>query len=406
MGTAENWPDGKGGLRQGIWAARYDIENFRLLGEPVALWGGALADAASPEAPHLYHVGDWYYLLIAEGGTEYYHAATVARSRSVFGPYDGCRGNPVLTQRHLGRRAAIQNAGHADLVELPDGSWYAVFLASRVVGGVSKSLGRESYIVPVRWEDGWPLFMPDSGRVERDYPFPDCLRWEEQEKAPVRERFEGGVLGLDWSFWGVPYERFWTTGEQGLAVRCLPQALADPLRPMSMTAEKSRTAFAPFVARRRRQPRCRFACRLAFEPQGRESAGLAVVQAMNHQIHFQLARENGRNVLQLLLFTADYALPPYIPGFTAETKRTLLAETPWDGGELVLQAELRENDYVFSYGADETSLNELARADGAAINPEKVGCMVGEMLGVFASGNGAESENSAVFRWTEYEDYE
>ena len=82
MGTANIWPDGKGGMRQGIWAAEYDTQNFRLISEPVALWGGAMAGVASPEAPHIYHIGDWYYLLIAEGGTEMYHSATVARSRS------------------------------------------------------------------------------------------------------------------------------------------------------------------------------------------------------------------------------------------------------------------------------------------------------------------------------------
>ena len=152
-GTANNWPDGKGGLRQGIWAARYDIQNFRLASEPVALWGGALAGVASPEAPHLYHIGKYYYLLIAEGGTEYFHSVTVARSESVFGPYEGYRGNPVLTMRHLGKHAAIQNAGHADLAELPDGSWYAVFLASRLIDGESKNLGRETFICPVRWEE-------------------------------------------------------------------------------------------------------------------------------------------------------------------------------------------------------------------------------------------------------------
>ena len=406
MGTAENWPDGKGGMRQGIWAAKYDIEHFRMAGEPVALWGGALADAASPEAPHLYHIGGWYYLLIAEGGTEYFHAVTIARSRSVFGPYEGYRGNPILTQRHMGHGAAIQNAGHADLVELPDGSWYGVFLASRLLGGVSKNLGRESFIAPVCWEWDWPLFTPDTGRVEWEYPSPANLPWTELSDAPSRDCFEEGNLSLDWSFWGTPYEKFWMLSDKGLSIRCLPQALADSLQPMSMTGEKSRTAFAPFVARRRRQPNCRFLCRMSFDPKGQESAGIAVVQAMNHQVHMQLALENGQCKIQLLLFTADYELPPYIPGFSSVTNRRVIAEAPWAGKELVLQMELRENDYRFFYGADESNLVELGQVDGALINPEKVGCMVGEMLGMFATGNGSASENSAVFSWAEYQDLE
>jgi alpha-N-arabinofuranosidase len=126
---------------------------------------------------------------------------------------------------------------------------------------------------------------------------------------------------------------------------------------------------------------------------------------MNHQYHLQLAQKDGETVLQLLLFTADYALPPYIPGFSSVTNRILLASAPWEGEEIVLEMELDENGYAFRYGADEKHLSELARADGAVINPEKVGCMVGEVLGLFASANGAQSENRAKFAWAEYEDF-
>ena len=405
MGTAQNWPDGNGGLRQGIWAAEYDIVNFRVVGAPVPLWGGALAGVASPESPHIYHIGDWYYLLIAEGGTEYFHSETVARSRSVFGPYEGYKGNPILTMRHMGRLALIQNAGHADLVELQDGSWYAVFLASRLIGGVSKNLGRETYIVPVRWEDEWPLFTPDTGRVELEYPFPECLPWTPLPEKPVRDDFDSTDLDLNWSFWGTPYQEFWNIADSRLSLRCLPQALADPLEPMSMEVTHSEDHFVSYLARRRLQPHCRFACRMTFSPKGTESAGIAITQAMNHQIHLQLSQAEGQKKLELLLFTADYDRPPYIPGFHSVTNCSLIAEVPWEANEVVLEMELNENDYIFRYGPEDGCLTELGHVDGALINPEKVGCMVGEMLGVFASGNGTASENCASFDWAEYQDY-
>lgn len=84
--------------------------------------------------------------------------------------------------------------------------------------------------------------------------------------------------------------------------------------------------------------------------------------------------------------------------------REVLTSIPWDREEIVLELELDENEYIFRCGTDETRLSELTCADGAAINPEKVGCMVGEMLGPFASANGGDSGNSAVFAWAEYED--
>lgn len=404
MGTANTWPDGKGGMRQGIWAAEYDIRNYRLVSEPVALWGGAMAGVASPESPHIYHIGDWYYLLIAEGGTEMYHSATVARSRSPLGPYEGNPSNPILTVRHMGKKALIQNAGHADLIDTAAGEWYAVFLASRLIGGVSKNLGRETFIVPVEWEDEWPLFSPQTGKVEWEYPLPEAIAWTPVKKDPVRDEFDSPQLRMDWCFWGSHGEQFPVHTEEGLELPCLPQSLADPLRALSMEAERPQNNSLAFVCRRRLQPNCRFSCRMCFAPMDEESAGIAIVQAMNHQFHLELAREGGQTVVQLLQYTADYDLQPYIPGFTSTTNRTVLAGAPFDGEEIILEMELNENRYVFRYGTQENDLRELACADGSVINPEKVGCMVGEMLGLYASGNGKKSEKSALFCRAEYED--
>ena len=403
MGTANIWPDGKGGMRQGIWAAEYDIENFRLISEPVALWGGAMAGVASPESPHIYHIGDWYYLLIAEGGTEMYHSATIARSRTPLGTYEGNPSNPILTVRHMGKKALIQNAGHADLIDTASGEWYAVFLASRLIGGVSKNLGRETFIVPVEWEDEWPLFSPETGKVEWEYPLPKNIAWSPVGKKPVREKFDSGKLGLDWCFWGSHGDRFAVHTEKGLELPCLKEALADPLRPMSMEAERPQNNSLAFVCRRRLTPHCRFSCRMRFVPMENESAGIAVVQAMNHQLHFALVRKEGQTVLELVQYTADYELPPYIPGFTSTTNKKVLASVPWEREEIVLEMELDENRYIFRCGAEENGLIELACADGAVINPEKVGCMVGEVIGLYASGNGEKSSNSALFCWSEYE---
>ncbi|MBR3171790.1 MAG: family 43 glycosylhydrolase, partial [Lachnospiraceae bacterium] len=329
MGTANIWPDGKGGMRQGIWAAEYDIENFRLISEPVALWGGAMAGVASPESPHIYHIGDWYYLLIAEGGTEMYHSATIARSRTPLGTYEGNPSNPILTVRHMGKKALIQNAGHADLIDTASGEWYAVFLASRLIGGVSKNLGRETFIVPVEWEDEWPLFSPETGKVEWEYPLPESIAWSPVGKSAEREKFDSGKLGLDWCFWGSHGDRFAVHTEEGLELPCLKEALADPLRPMSMEAERPQNNSLAFVCRRRLAPHCRFSCRMRFVPMENESAGIAVVQAMNHQFHFALVRKEGQTVLELVQYTADYELPPYIPGFTSTTNKKVLASVPW-----------------------------------------------------------------------------
>ena len=401
MGTGTVWPGESGGMRQGIWVAKYDIENFKMAGEPVAIFGGAFAGAASPEAPHIYHIGDYYYLLIAEGGTEHYHSATVARAKDVFGPYENNPANPVITHRHMGFRCPIGNVGHADLVELPDGSWYAVMLASRVIDGAYKNLGRETYICPVVWERDWPLFSPETGKLEWEYDAPVCLPRTEYPPETIRDEFDSGRLDLCWSFWGVPYEKFYEIADSRLKLRCIPQALGDDLKPMGFEPEFNRDRYVSFLARRQRQPDATVTCRMAFTPAGTESAGLAVVQAMNHQFHLERAVQDGEQVVRLVRLTSDFDLQPYMPGFTGVTHRDVLACAPWDGADIVLRFELRGEDFTAYYGSGEDSLTALGQADGADINPEKVGCMVGTMLGMFATGNGVRSDNRAEFDWCE-----
>ncbi len=403
MGTANIWPDGKGGMRQGIWAAPYDIQHFKLAGEPVALWGGALAGAASPESPHIYHIGDYYYLLIAEGGTEQFHSATIARSKHPLGPYEGNPSNPILTHRHMGYTAPIQNVGHADLIDLPDGSWYAVFLGSRLIDGVSKNLGRETFICPVKWERDWPLFTPDTGKVEAEYDAPACLTWTEFAPEPVRDDFDSDKLALSWTLWGTPYEKVYDIADSRLTLRCLSQSLAEPLRGMGFHDAKSEDHYVSFVAKRRLQPDTTVTCQMSFVPHAQESAGLAIVQAMNHQYHLQVVQQDGQRKVQLVRYHAAFDLQPYFPGFTSETMREVLAEADWNSDSILLQLELHGNDYTFRFGAEENAMTELAKASGFAINPEKVGCMTGEVIGLFATGNGTESDNTASFDWAEYQ---
>ena len=82
-----------------IWMQELDLESMSLVGERTTLWNGALRNASTPEAPHIYKVDGFYYLLIGEAGTFFDHAVTIARSESVLGPYEGYARNPILTHR-------------------------------------------------------------------------------------------------------------------------------------------------------------------------------------------------------------------------------------------------------------------------------------------------------------------
>lgn len=109
------------------------------------------------EAPHLYHIGEYYYLLVAEGGTEYGHMECMLRSKEIYGPYESYSKNPILTNRNLGDYF-IQGAGHADIIQAQDGQWWMVHLAFRQIHKWKPfhHLGREVFLEPIFWtDDGW-----------------------------------------------------------------------------------------------------------------------------------------------------------------------------------------------------------------------------------------------------------
>lgn len=139
----------------GISLCEIDIDTGKLLTPAKCVCKGT--GGRFIEAPHLYHIGDWYYLFAAEGGTEYGHTECMFRSKDPYGPYESCPRNPILTNRNLGGYA-VQGAGHADIVEDSNGQWWMVNLAFRQISMWRQfhHLGREVFLEPVYWtEDGW-----------------------------------------------------------------------------------------------------------------------------------------------------------------------------------------------------------------------------------------------------------
>lgn len=116
----------------GVAQVRLDPSTGEILGEPYPVWSGT-PGATTPEAPRLYRIGDHWYLMLAEGGTERGHSVSIARGPSPSGPFEPCPANPILT--HRGTYKPVQNTGHADLVQAPDGSWWMLLLAVRPQGG-------------------------------------------------------------------------------------------------------------------------------------------------------------------------------------------------------------------------------------------------------------------------------
>jgi hypothetical protein len=140
----------------GIRQAPVDLATGAFLEPAYPVWQGS--GMAAAEGPHLYRIGEYWYLVLAEGGTERGHAVTVARASSPRGPFEACPWNPVFTHRSTSH--PVQNVGHADFVQTPDGDWAAVYLGARTRGSTPgfHVLGRETFLAGVDWSDGWPVF--------------------------------------------------------------------------------------------------------------------------------------------------------------------------------------------------------------------------------------------------------
>lgn len=147
---------------KGILVQEIDPKTWKLIGERKLVYQGS--SIGTTEGPHIYHIGDWYYLITAEGGTGYSHCVTLARAKSVFGPFETAPENPILTA-DTEDMTALQKCGHADLVDTPYGEWYLVHLCSRPLQGQQWcTLGRETAIQKMEWtRDGW-LKLAQGGR--------------------------------------------------------------------------------------------------------------------------------------------------------------------------------------------------------------------------------------------------
>ncbi|MDO5398778.1 MAG: glycoside hydrolase family 43 protein [bacterium] len=144
----------RGGNGEGISLAEIDPETGKVKGEIKRIWTGT--GGGFLEAPHIYHIGEWYYLLAAEGGSGIGHMTTAARCKSLFGEYETCPDNPILTNRHDTSKQ-VGYSGHSDLFMDNSGNWWIVHLAIRRDCGTMSSIGRETFLTPIIWNNDWPV---------------------------------------------------------------------------------------------------------------------------------------------------------------------------------------------------------------------------------------------------------
>jgi xylan 1,4-beta-xylosidase len=187
----------------GIVLQEYSVDECRLVGPVTNIFHGTHLDRT--EGPHLYRRGDYYYLIVAEGGTGYGHAVTMARSRSLTGPYELHPDLFVVTSRHA-PEATLQRAGHGDIVETQNGDTYVVHLTGRPFAGLKRCpLGRETAIQKAVWcDDGWLRLAGEKYTPELEVEAPP-LPAMEFPPEPERYTFNGGGLPAAFQWLRTPY---------------------------------------------------------------------------------------------------------------------------------------------------------------------------------------------------------
>jgi len=335
-------------------------------------WQGTGGHA--PEAPHLYRIGDFYYTLLAEGGTEFGHMITIARSRTLEGPFEPCPHNPILSHRSM--PSAIQSTGHGDLIQAPDGRWWVVFLGTRPVRYPwTHHLGRETFLAPVTWHEGWPVV--NGGKLialEMDVEgVPDTVK----EPVVFEDSFDECVLRPEWNYLRNPKMDHYRQGPDGLSLRCSP---------VTLDAIDTPT----WIGRRLAHFAAQITAKLAFNPATEsEEAGLTVYMRAGFHYDVALTRRNGNLVIvarnRVGSITAEKISTP-IPA-TGEIELSILCDAQW---------------FDLGYTDQDGTRASLLRTEARFLSTEMAGGFTGLFIALYAQGGAASEDSWAHFRQFTY----
>lgn len=393
---------------QGIYQAELDLESGKLLSSRQLIWRGT--GGKSPEGPHMYRVNGLYYLMIAEGGTEYGHMVTIARSDHPFGPFEGAPNNPIMSNRSTGH--PIQATGHADLVQAHDGSWWAVMLGIRPVSR-KHHLGRETCLAPVTWsEEGWPVVganaqllaemegpdfyqhplanehqlskqdhLSDQDQLadQKQLLGQDLVDQSQLAEQVLLDHFTGPQLSDYWNFLRNPNPTDWS-------LEARPEWLT--LKGSAVTLNDVDSP--ALVARRQQHFDCKISTLLEFEPGLNEEAGLTVL--MNERHHYELALTNIRGQRSVLLRKRVGSI------------WMVAAEQEYADKAIMLEVHANRKSYTFGYRvSQEEPLVVLGDAECSLLATEVAGGFTGVYFGLYATGNGQASQHPAYFDWFKYQ---
>ncbi len=364
----------------GVDVQEYDPGKKCLVGEPVRVSPGT--GRSDTEGPNILKHGDYYYLVLAEGGTRYQHCTTVLRSKSLWGPYEENPHNPVLTSDGQ-KDCLLERAGHSQVIEGADGNWYMAHLCSRPIKRNS-ILGRETGIQNVIWtEDGWfKLADNDTGKPEIAFQAPVEVKQNRDRSARVE--FAEGKIPLDY----MTLRRSFATN--GISVK------EGVLRIRGGASVMSKY-FQGLLARRQQCLDCDFETAMSFAPRHlNHIAGMLVYYNYDNHYYLKMSRDAEG------MFLAVSAV------VNRELTDSAPVHVPEDTKEVYLRARIRHEELQYFYSLDGESYIPVGPIlDMKNISDEHIqgNGFTGSMLGV----NCCDTQGDGVyadFRYLDYREFE
>ena len=321
------------------------------------------------EGPHLFRVGNYYYLMCAEGGTGDWHSEVILRSKNPMGPFEEYAGNPILTQRtglDPNRDDIVTSTGHADLVQTPKGDWYAVFLGCRPYDGDNYNTGRETFLLPVTWKDGWPTIL-EKGKVVPTVVNKKGLQPIADSKLTgnfsYTDHFSGSKLDNRWMFLRNP-SQFYTLGEDGLTINPLPSNISQLESPSAIFCRQQHLDFTAQTT-------------VSFSPKSdKDLAGFTLLQ--NEVFNFVFGKTMIGGKTAIILNRAEKTNVTIASAF-------LTGEEASQPINLKITGKGRYYSFEYSVG-DSNEWHTLAQGvDASNLSTHQSGGFIGVMIGLYAT---------------------
>jgi alpha-N-arabinofuranosidase len=366
-------------------------KDYKPIGEEKILINGGTDITKHPvwiEAPHIFKKDNWYYLICAEGGTGYNHSEVVFRTKSLNEPFVSYQNNPILTQRHLdtARKNPITTTGHADFVETNDGKWFAVFLGCRPYEGDYYNIGRETFMLPVTWKDGWPHILEGKEEV----PYYVNVPLKNIKKAAnnfsgnyfFRDEFDNKIIDDRFLFLRTPKTNWYDLNEKkgSLSIKLLPQTCT----------QKDNPAFIGF---RQAHLKCYTSTSLNFTATNEnEKAGLTIFQSEHNYYFLCKSIQNNQPVVQLYKSTSTDSLQLLASQSLINPSQSLQLKIVSSGDKYAFYYSIQKNNWIL--------LKDYV--DGKFLSTKVAGGFVGSVFAMYATSNNQSSNNKAIYDWFEY----